>query len=167
MTASVNGSVRLKLWSGSGSVPTTVVEDLGTMTVGGASAFNYSRNSANKPVLAAIVAGPLKLGSGTMQLTFTSLPAVPFTILATTKIAMPLSNWTTPGTLSEAPPGQYQFTDLQATNFPCRFYLILAPDRAPARHQRSHMQAGQCVYYGLKDELTLKMCALVHEQLAD
>jgi DNA-binding transcriptional ArsR family regulator len=26
---------------------------------------------------------------------------------------------------------------------------------------------GQCVYYGLKDELTLKMCTLVHEQLID
>ena len=26
---------------------------------------------------------------------------------------------------------------------------------------------GQCVYYGLKDELTLKMCALVHDQLLD
>jgi DNA-binding transcriptional ArsR family regulator len=26
---------------------------------------------------------------------------------------------------------------------------------------------GQCVYYGLKDALTLKMCALVHEQMAD
>lgn len=26
---------------------------------------------------------------------------------------------------------------------------------------------GQCVYYGLKDELTLKLCALVHEHLAE
>lgn len=26
---------------------------------------------------------------------------------------------------------------------------------------------GQCVYYGMKDELTLKMCALVHDSLAD
>lgn len=26
---------------------------------------------------------------------------------------------------------------------------------------------GQCVYYGLKDEFTLKLCALVYEQLAD
>ena len=26
---------------------------------------------------------------------------------------------------------------------------------------------GQCVYYGLKDELTLKMCTLVREQLMD
>src|SRR6516225_1600568 len=25
---------------------------------------------------------------------------------------------------------------------------------------------GQCVYYGLKDALTLKLCALVHEQMA-
>lgn len=24
---------------------------------------------------------------------------------------------------------------------------------------------GQCVYYGLKDELTLKLCELVHEQV--
>jgi len=26
---------------------------------------------------------------------------------------------------------------------------------------------GQCVFYGLKDELTLKLCELVHSQLAD
>ena len=26
---------------------------------------------------------------------------------------------------------------------------------------------GQCVYYGMKDELTLKMCELVHNQLSD
>jgi DNA-binding transcriptional ArsR family regulator len=25
---------------------------------------------------------------------------------------------------------------------------------------------GQCVYYGMKDPLTLKVCGLVHEQLA-
>jgi DNA-binding transcriptional ArsR family regulator len=26
---------------------------------------------------------------------------------------------------------------------------------------------GQCVYYGMKDPLTLKLCELVHAQLAD
>ena len=26
---------------------------------------------------------------------------------------------------------------------------------------------GQCVYYGMKDPLTLKMCELVHSQLSD
>jgi len=26
---------------------------------------------------------------------------------------------------------------------------------------------GQCVYYGLKDDLTLKMCELVHERLSE
>ena len=26
---------------------------------------------------------------------------------------------------------------------------------------------GQCVYYGMKDPLTLKLCELVHTQLAD
>ena len=29
----------------------------------------------------------------------------------------------------------------------------------------SRKKDGQCVYYGLKDELTLKMCELVHSQL--
>lgn len=28
-------------------------------------------------------------------------------------------------------------------------------------------KSGQCVYYGMKDELTLKMCELVHEHLDD
>jgi len=31
----------------------------------------------------------------------------------------------------------------------------------------TRQKEGQCVYYGLKDEFTLKLCALVHEQLAD
>ena len=31
----------------------------------------------------------------------------------------------------------------------------------------SRRKDGQCVYYGLKDELTLKMCELVHSQLRD
>jgi len=26
---------------------------------------------------------------------------------------------------------------------------------------------GQCVYYGMKDELTLKMCELVHSQMVE
>jgi DNA-binding transcriptional ArsR family regulator len=28
-------------------------------------------------------------------------------------------------------------------------------------------KAGQCVYYGMKDPLTLKMCELVHSQMTD
>ena len=28
-------------------------------------------------------------------------------------------------------------------------------------------KSGQCVYYGMKDQFTVKMCELVHEHLAD
>jgi DNA-binding transcriptional ArsR family regulator len=28
-------------------------------------------------------------------------------------------------------------------------------------------KAGQCVYYGMKDQLTVKMCELVHAQVAE
>ena len=31
----------------------------------------------------------------------------------------------------------------------------------------TRQKAGQCVYYGMKDPLTLKLCELVHTQLAD
>ncbi len=37
------------------------------------------------------------------------------------------SNWTALGAASEAPPGQYQFTDWQATNNPRRFYRVRSP----------------------------------------
>ena len=31
----------------------------------------------------------------------------------------------------------------------------------------TRQKEGQCVYYGMKDPLTLKLCALVHSQLRD
>jgi hypothetical protein len=47
--------------------------------------------------------------------------------LATTNVSLPLSNWTMLGTPTEAPPGQYQFTDLQASNLVQRFYRVRSP----------------------------------------
>jgi hypothetical protein len=40
---------------------------------------------------------------------------------------MPLSNWTTLGAATEVSPGQFQFTDPQATNTPQRFYRVRSP----------------------------------------
>jgi len=47
-----------------------------------------------------------------------------FGTLASTNISLPLSNWTSLGGITEISPGQFQFTDPQATNIPNRFYLI-------------------------------------------
>jgi hypothetical protein len=50
-----------------------------------------------------------------------------FTVLGATNVALPLSNWTVLGAASEAPPGQYQFTDSQSTNNVRRFYRLRSP----------------------------------------
>jgi len=47
--------------------------------------------------------------------------------LATTNAALPLSNWTLLSGVTEVAPGQFQFTDLQATNTPRRCYRLRAP----------------------------------------
>jgi hypothetical protein len=49
------------------------------------------------------------------------------TVLATTNLLLPLTNWTVLGTVTDNPPGQFQFTDPQATNHPLRFYRVRSP----------------------------------------
>jgi hypothetical protein len=73
------------------------------------------------------LAGLLLPGSGYMQLNFSNPSNVNFTVLGTTNIALPLADWIPLGPATEITPGQYQFTDPDATNFPQRFYLISSP----------------------------------------
>ena len=67
------------------------------------------------------------LPSGAFYFTFPNLPALGFTVLAATNVALPMSNWTVLGSVTEVSPGQFQFTDLQATNSPQRFYRVRSP----------------------------------------
>lgn len=70
--------------------------------------------------------GMTSVANGAVQFGFTNISAVPFTVLTTTNLALPLSAWSILGGPIEAPPGsgQYQFTDLLATNSPQRFYCV-------------------------------------------
>ena len=70
---------------------------------------------------------PTVLGDGSVQFAFTSTPAASFTALGTTNPALPVSSWTVLGPVTEVAPGEYHFTDLQATNNPLRFYLLRQP----------------------------------------
>jgi hypothetical protein len=67
------------------------------------------------------------LSNGAFQFGFTNLSGVTFTALGTTNLTVPLSNWTVLGPVTEIVPGQFQFTDRAATNFPYRFYQIRSP----------------------------------------
>jgi alpha-tubulin suppressor-like RCC1 family protein len=70
---------------------------------------------------------PQTAADGTFQFTFTNTPGAFFGVLAATNPALPLSNWTTLGDPTEGPPGQFQFTDLQASDTPRRFYRVRSP----------------------------------------
>jgi hypothetical protein len=71
--------------------------------------------------------GAVKLPGGEFQFSFTNLSGLSFTVLATTDLALPSTNWTALGAPVESAPGQYQFTDAQATNTAIRFYRVSAP----------------------------------------
>jgi len=76
---------------------------------------------------AIILRNPARTGSGAFQFDFTGTHGSAFTALAATNPELPLSNWTVLGSPSEISAGQFQFTDLQATNNRQRFYRVRSP----------------------------------------
>lgn len=74
-----------------------------------------------------VLTGATKLPGGEFQFSFTNLPGGANTVLATTNLMWPQTNWSVLGIASELLPGQYQFTDAQATNGGQRFYRVQSP----------------------------------------
>lgn len=64
-------------------------------------------------------------GNG-FQFSFAGTPSADFTALTATNPALPLTNWTALGNITEISSGQYQFTDTTATN-PAQFYRVVSP----------------------------------------
>ena len=67
------------------------------------------------------------IGAGTFRFSITNTPGRSFTVLAGTNLSIPISNWTTLGTMAESPAGYFQFTDSQVANNPRRFYKLRSP----------------------------------------
>ena len=59
--------------------------------------------------------------------TFTNFPGTRFTVLTTTNLTLPLTNWTVLGATTEAAPGQFQFLDQTASNASVRYYRVRSP----------------------------------------
>jgi hypothetical protein len=68
-----------------------------------------------------------QLTNDAFQFSFTNTVGALFGVLASTNPALPLSNWTALGGVTEVAPGEFQFADPQATNSACRFYRLRAP----------------------------------------
>ena len=69
----------------------------------------------------------LTLPGGVFQFNFTNTTPISFTVLTSTNVDLPSSNWTVLGAASVLSPGVYQYTDTQASNFPRRFYQVRSP----------------------------------------
>jgi uncharacterized delta-60 repeat protein len=105
-------------------------EDAGSYRVIATNAFGSVTSSV--AVLTVVMVSPITLSSaavsnGVFNFSFTNTPGASFTVLTTTNVSQPLSNWTTLGCLTEISPGQFQFTDPQATTNQQRFYCVRAP----------------------------------------
>jgi hypothetical protein len=79
------------------------------------------------PVPPIVLTNPSLLPGGAFQVAFTDLPGLSFTAFGATNAALPFTNWTRLGAVAEVSPGQFQFTDPQATNSSQRFYRVRSP----------------------------------------
>jgi hypothetical protein len=68
-----------------------------------------------------------KLPGGAFQFSFPFTPGATCTALTATNPAVPIANWSELGGVTEVSPGQFQFTDAQATNLAQRFYRLRSP----------------------------------------
>jgi len=71
---------------------------------------------------------PARLPNGAFQFSFTNNPAITsFTIVTSTNLSLPLSNWSLAGPASNISAGVFQFTTQPSTNSSKRFYRVRWP----------------------------------------
>ena len=73
------------------------------------------------------LSSPTLLSDRTLQFAFSNVIGAPFAALGSVDLDLPLSNWTQLGPVIEILPGQYEFTDFEATNNSQRFYRVRSP----------------------------------------
>jgi hypothetical protein len=77
-------------------------------------------NTAYQPVTVSDI--DFGLSGGIVSLSFIGFTNMPFAVWASGDLV----NWTPAGTLQPSP-GQFQFNDLAASNYPARFYQLRLP----------------------------------------
>ena len=67
------------------------------------------------------------LGSNGFHFAFTNVVGTHFTVLRSTNLSLPVSNWTVLGAATEGPSGSFQFTDTNASTAARGFYRVRSP----------------------------------------
>jgi hypothetical protein len=84
----------------------------------------FASSSANLSTTPPTLLTPTILPNGNFQFTFTNSPAASFTVLSSSELTLPVSNWTVLGPATETSLGHYQFAD---TTGDTRFYHVRSP----------------------------------------
>ena len=84
-------------------------------------------SSPTMPTLAVGSTVTARTVNGLVPLNFTNVIGMPFCVLTTTNVALPVASWSALGVPTELSPGQFQFTDSQLPTAPARFYRISSP----------------------------------------
>jgi sugar lactone lactonase YvrE len=74
-----------------------------------------------------VLMGAQMIGGEVLQFSLTNTQTASLTVLSTTNMALPLSDWTVVGTATNTGPGQFQFTSQPTTNDSQRFYVVRSP----------------------------------------
>ncbi len=110
----------------------TAPTNTGSYTVlGTVNDLNYQGSATNTLVITEpppiVLSGPAMLRGVGFGFTFTNLPGLTFTVLSATNPVYPLNTWAFVGSATEVSPGQYHFSDPQATNQSYLFYRVRLP----------------------------------------
>jgi DNA-binding beta-propeller fold protein YncE len=74
-----------------------------------------------------VLTGGTILANGAFRFSFTNNQGASFTVLTTTNLASPMSNWTVVGTPTNSGSGLFQFTAPMSTNAPQLYYRVSSP----------------------------------------
>jgi N-acetylneuraminic acid mutarotase len=98
----------------------------GSVLVAGGYGYNYAipNSELYAEVDPFVLSDFQQLPNGAFRFGFTNSPGLAFDVMGATNPGIVLSNWISLGTASEILPGQFEFTDTQATNYPARFYRV-------------------------------------------
>lgn len=88
---------------------------------------SYASSSAPPTALPPLLAAHMSSADQALQLTFSNVNGLTFTILGSTDLTLPLSNWPALGPADEFAPGQFRYIDYDVTNHLQRFYRVRSP----------------------------------------
>jgi hypothetical protein len=113
-----------------GIVEYSVTENTGSMRTADVSVMGISVPVTQSNIVigtAPRLTGVQLLTNGLFQFSFTNTPGAAFTVLATTNLLLPFSEWTPVGSPSNISGGQYQFTTPSSSNGLPVYYGVVSP----------------------------------------